>query len=144
MSSSAPFTLAELCASSTAERLEIANDPPPDVRDNLKVAASGMEEVRVLLGQPIRIDSGYRCPALNRAVNGAPNSAHMRGYAVDFVSPEFGSPRQIVDAIRRSGIQFDQIIFEGSWVHISFDPRQRQECLTAHFSAGGTTYTPIS
>jgi len=136
------FTLVELCASSTAERLEIVNSPPPDVRDNLKVAVSGMEQVQGLLDHPLRVDSGYRCPALNRAVNGAPNSAHLRGYAVDFVCPGYGSPRQIVETIRDSGIPFDQVICEGSWVHISFDPQQRRECLTAHFGAGGTTYTP--
>jgi putative chitinase len=135
------FTLAELCASSTAERLEIVNAPPPDVQEHLKVTASGMEQVRALLGHAVRIDSGYRCPALNRAVNGAPNSAHLNGYAVDFVCPDYGAPQQVVDAIRGSGISFDQVIYEGSWVHISFDPRHRREYLIAHFGAGGTTYT---
>lgn len=135
------FTTEELCASSTAERLEIANVPPPDVSEHLKTTLAGMEEVRALLGYPVIVDSGYRCPALNKAVNGAPNSAHLSGYAVDFTCPEFGPPKQIVNAIWWSSIQFDQIIYEGTWVHISFDPRQRRESLTAHFGAGGTSYT---
>lgn len=135
------FSDEALCASSTAERLEIDNDPPPEVVEHLKVTAAGMELVRALLGHAIHIDSGYRCPALNKAVNGAPNSAHLSGYAVDFTCPEFGVPKQIVNAIWYSGIQFDQIIYEGSWVHISFDPRGRRESLTAHFGAGGTSYT---
>jgi hypothetical protein len=63
---------------------------------------------------------------------------------VDFVCPDYGAPRRIVEAIRHSGIPFDQLICEGSWVHISFDRRLRRECLTAHFGAGGTSYTPVT
>lgn len=135
------FDLPQFVQSSTAERLEIDNTPPADVVAHLMVAASGMEQVRACLGHPIRVDSGYRCPALNKAVNGAPNSAHMTGYAVDFVCPDYGTPLEIVERLKFSGIEFDQLIQEGSWVHISFDPKMRKEIMTAHFGAGGTTYS---
>jgi putative chitinase len=47
-----------------------------------------------------------------------------------------------VRALKNAGIQFDQLIEEGSWVHASFDPRMRRELLTARFDASGTpTYT---
>jgi hypothetical protein len=92
-------------------------------------------------GKAMHIDSGYRCETLNRAVNGAVASDHLLGYAADFICPDFGTPLEIVNAIVASEIQFDQCIQEGTWVHISFNPRMRREVLTAHFGAGGTTYT---
>lgn len=136
------FTLDELVASSTATRLGIDNTPPPQIVAALGVTAAGLEQVRTLLGdKPMHIDSGYRCPALNAAVRGAKNSAHMSGYAVDFVCPGFGTPIEIVRAIQASPIHFDLLIQEGTWVHISFAPDMRRQVLTAHFGPGGTTYT---
>jgi zinc D-Ala-D-Ala carboxypeptidase len=135
------FTLEELCFSSTAERLGIDNTPGEEITANLNVLARGLEQVRALLGQPMHIDSGYRCADLNAAVKGAKESAHLSGFAADFISPSFGEPLSIVRAITGSGIAFDQCIQEGTWVHISFDPKSRREVLTAHFAQGGTTYT---
>ena len=136
------FSLEELTASSTACRLCIDNTPHDiQILANLQLAAEGLELVRALLGKPMHIDSGYRCETLNRAVNGAVASDHLLGYAADFVCPDFGTPLEIVTCIVSSDIKFDQCIQEGTWVHISFNPRMRQEVLTAHFGAGGTTYT---
>ncbi len=135
------FTLEELTRSSTAVRLGIDNTPPEGVFANLAVLAEGLEALRALLGHPLMIDSGYRCPDLNAVVHGSQFSAHLQGYAADFVCPAFGAPLEIVRAIEASGIRFDQCIQEGTWVHISFDPRMRQQVLTAHFGAEGTTYT---
>ena len=135
------FTLEELCLSSTAERSGIDNTPGPEIVENLRVLARGLEEVRGFLGKPMHIDSGYRCESLNSAVNGARNSAHLQGYAADFICPGFGTPLEIVKAISESAIAFDQCIQEGTWVHISFDPRTRKQILTAHFGPNGTTYT---
>jgi hypothetical protein len=136
------FTLQELCFSSTAVRLGIDNTPREEIVSHLRVLVRGLERVRALLGHPMHIDSGYRCEALNAAVNGSKTSAHMRGYAADFVCEAFGDPLHIVQAITRSNIAFDQCIQEGTWVHISFDPRSRREILTAHFGPQGTTYAP--
>lgn len=135
------FTLEELTFSSTAERQGIVNDAQPDIIEHLTVLAQGLEQVRTLLGAPMHIDSGYRCPALNAAVGGAKDSAHMQGFAADFICPDFGAPIDIVHAIVASDIKFDQCIQEGNWVHISFAPTMRGETLTAHFGPGGTTYT---
>lgn len=138
---SAHFSLDEAVFSSTAQRFGIDNKPTEQIVQSMMIAASYMESVRVLLHGPVHIDSWYRCPALNAAVNGAKDSAHMSGYAVDFICPEFGPPPSIVRAIGSSGIQFDQCIEEGTWVHISFDPRSRHQIMTAHFGTEGTTYT---
>jgi len=136
------FALAELTASSTALRRGIDNTPDaPTIANLSRITAPGMEAVRALLGCPITVLSGYRSPVLNEAVGGSKTSAHVRGYAVDFICPEYGNPREIVTCIEQSNIRFDQIIFEGTWVHISFDPIQRGQILTAHFSAGKATYT---
>lgn len=42
-----------------------------------------LEGLRALVGRPLRIVSGYRCPAHNRAVGGARRSRHVVGDAVD-------------------------------------------------------------
>ena len=136
------FTLEELTFSSTAQRKQIDNNPPAEVLENMKRLAAGLEEVRAALGnKPMRINSGYRSPKLNRAVGGARLSAHMAGYAADFVCPDFGSPLKIVKALAATGIQFDKLIQEGTWVHISFAPEARRQLLTAHFGPNGTSYT---
>ena len=138
------FSLDELTRSDTAVRLGIDNTPSNDVLDNLKVLAQGLEKVRTLLNvynRPVLISSGYRCSALNKALHGAENSAHMYGYAADFTCPDFGTPLDIVKKIAASDIKFDQIIQEGTWVHISFDPKMRRQVLTAHFNNGVASYT---
>ena len=136
------FTLEELTFSATAQRKQIDNNPPAEVLENMKRLAAGLEEVRAALGnKPMRINSGYRSPKLNRAVGGARLSAHMAGYAADFVCPDFGSPLKIVKALAATGIQFDKLIQEGTWVHISFAPEARRQLLTAHFGTNGTSYT---
>ena len=134
------FTLAELTASNTAIRRGINNVPTGAALQALTYTASRMDSVRKLLGHPIRASSGYRSPALNKVIGGSNNSAHTLGYAVDFTCPAFGDPLAVCKAIIASGIQYDQLIYEGTWVHISFDPRNRMENLTAHFGKK-TTYT---
>lgn len=135
------FTLEELTFSDTAQRLGIDNTPDDGVRANLQLAANGMEMVRELLGEPIRLNSGYRCEALNKAIGGAKGSAHMDGLAVDFTCVEYGPPIAIVKALEKDNVPFDKCIQEGTWVHISFAPAMRRLVMTAHFGPNGTTYT---
>lgn len=135
------FTSEELCFSSTAVAHGLDNTPTPEVLDHLKVLAEGLEQVRTILGAPMHIDSGYRCPDLNKLVRGVPTSAHVSGYAADFICPTVGSPLDIVHNLQASPIKFDQVIQEGTWVHISFAPTMRQQVLTAHFNGGKATYT---
>lgn len=136
------FSLNEFVLSQTATRYGIDNTPTPDIVDHLRVTAAGMEQVRSLLGDlPIRVSSGYRSQRLNRLIGGSATSAHCEGWAVDFTCEAFGSPQSVARTIRDSDLKFDQIIFEGTWVHISFKPTMRQEVLTAHFKNGNATYT---
>lgn len=131
------FTIEEATFSSTAQRLGIANVPDEEKLAHMKLAAVRLEEVRNILRAPIHIDSWYRSPELNKAVGGSPSSAHKDGFAIDFICPSFGTPKQIAEAIVGSCIIFDQCIQEGNWLHISFAPTMRMQALTAHFDAAG-------
>jgi hypothetical protein len=136
------FMLDEFTLSQTAVRLGINNEPPPFVVENLRRLARALENVRSLLGGAILISSGYRSPELNEAVRGSRNSAHVKGLAADFTAPQYGTPRECALAISRSDLIWDQLIEEGRWVHFALaETEPRQETLTAHFGAGGTTYT---
>jgi hypothetical protein len=130
----AHFALEELACT---EHRELDNTPPPEVVGTLRTTAARMEEVRRLLGErPISVSSGYRCPALNRAVGGSRTSAHLSGHAVDFNCYRFGSPLEVCRAIAGAGLGFDQLIEEGTWTHISFDPRMRRQVLTRRPGGG--------
>lgn len=135
------FTMDEVTFSSTALRLGIRNDLPVGLMTNVQLAANGMEAVRALLGQPVHVDSWYRCPELNHAVGGSGTSDHPYGWAVDFVCPAFGSPLEVCRAIRDSSIQFGQLIFEGQWTHISFNPAVDRKLTTATFVGGKPVYS---
>lgn len=136
------FSLDEFTASRKAVRKNIDNTPPENVIEKLRMLANTLEQVRSLLGNnSLRISSGFRCIALNRAIGSRDTSAHVQGYAVDFTCPGFGTPKEVANKIAGSPIKFDQLIYEGTWVHLSIDPRNRRELLTAQFKGGKTTYT---
>lgn len=131
----------ELTHSETAVRKGIDNTPDADAMENLLILAGHLEDVRELLDHPITISSGYRSPKLNAAIGGSINSAHCRGEAADFICPAFGTPREIVLAISGSDLQFDQVIWEGTWVHFGIGEKMRREVLTATFEGGKARYS---
>jgi putative chitinase len=135
------FYLAEFVDSNYAIRHGINNAPSPVVKQNLITLANGLELVRSLLKYPIFINSGYRCLELNRAIGGASTSDHVTGFAADFTCNKFGDAKKVTTAIKNSGIKYDQLIFEGTWVHISFSPKMRQQTLSATFKNGKTKYS---
>lgn len=135
------FSVEELCRSDIAIRLGMDNTPPAGASLRLELLMAGLEEVRALLDNPMYISSGYRCQSLNTYVGGAAGSDHILGYAADFTCPGYGDPLAIVRKIQQSPIDFGQVIQEGRWVHISFNPKKDREVLTAHFSPTGVTYT---
>jgi hypothetical protein len=136
------FSLEELTQSDTAVRLDIDNTPSEEVMDNLKFLAEKLEDVRDLLHNPMLISSGFRSDALNSHLGSKRTSAHTRGLAVDFISPSFGTPEEIVEAIVNSDIQYDQVILEfGRWVHLAFTPNEpRKQALI--IDKKGTRFYP--
>lgn len=127
------FTLAEFTASQAAARARppLDNTPPAAVYNNIRSTAIALEVVRVALGHPIIISSGYRSDAVNRAVGGAASSGHKSGWAVDFICPSFGRPLDVCREIVSANIPYDLLIHEfGAWVHISFAPALRRQALT--------------
>ena len=119
------FTLKEMIASATGERLGIDNTPRPEHLDKLTLTAELLERVRTLLGCPVIVTSGYRCMQLNIAVGGVTSSDHARGQAADIVAPGFGTPYEIAKRLAPlvSTLGIGQLILEGikgkQWVHIS-------------------------
>ena len=125
------FSLEELTVTDTG----LDNTPNAEEEARLSTLATFMEKVRTILGNhPITVNSAFRSEAVNEAVGGVPDSAHRLAYACDFTCPGFGPPLDIaerLDAAQRNGaIDFDQLIYEGTWVHISRDPQLREQRLT--------------
>ena|SRR5438874_900019 len=145
---SSHFMLAEALRSDTAQRLGINNSsPPPEVVNTMMKTAVEMEILRTLLGVPIQVNSWYRCLELNRALKSKDTSQHVVGEAVDFVAPNYGSPKAICRFLmdQFSALPYDQLILEHTWVHISFairsgQPRRQVLSLlrTGHYANGLT------
>lgn len=137
------FSLAELTVSQAADRAGLRNIPTGTALDNLARLAMFLEQVRGLLfNAPILVSSAYRSPAVNNLVGGSYKSAHMDGRAADFIAPKYGRVKEICTAIRDSSLQFDQLIYEGTWVHVGIAAPggiPRRECLTAQFRPGQAT-----
>lgn len=130
------FMLDEFIVSETAHELGLSNTPERQHLVNLQALAATMEQVRALFGRSIHITSGYRSPAVNRAVRGVPNSDHALGYAADFHVAGM-SDLEVAKAIVASPLKFDQIIWErGRCVHLSVNPRMRRQALSQHGPAG--------
>lgn len=137
------FSLSEFTVSQEGARAGLRNEPLAGHVANLKRVAGVLEQVRALLGDHrIIISSGFRSPAINALVKGALNSAHIQGLAADFICPQYGTPAEICQAIVDSPIVFDQLIQEGTWVHLGLaaaNATPRREVLTAVFAAGRKT-----
>ena len=113
------FSYEELTFSATALRKGIDNTPNTLIASaNLYRLAAFLEEVRKVIGKPMVVDSGYRCSSLNTAVGSKESSQHRVGAACDFRVGGM-TPREICEVIKASDLQFDQLIQELSWVHIS-------------------------
>lgn len=136
------FSLEEATNSQTASRLGIDNAHPDQwIVTNAARTAVRMEKVRSLLGQPISVSSWVRCQALNRALGSKDSSQHLKGEAVDFICPAFGSPPQICQKLieEKVLVNFDQLILEHTWVHISWNslPNSKQRGEVLSLLSGG-------
>lgn len=128
------FALSEMLFSNTAVRRQIPNDPTQEQVAYLKMVCDFMlEPVRGKFGVT-HVNSGYRSIDLNEALGSAsPTSVHPKAFAADFIPMATGvTLKAIVEWIRKSNIVYDQVIYEGTWVHLSLyspDKRQRKQSL---------------
>lgn len=119
------FSFAEFERSETAARLGIDNAVPAALRGNVEVLVDRvLDPLREAWGKPIVVTSGYRCPALNKAVGGSGTSHHMRGMAADISTGDRVENRKLFQKIIDLGLPFTQLIDEKGfqWVHVSLDP----------------------
>jgi len=138
------FTLEEMVLSQAATRGNLANRPGPREIENLRLLCEKiLQRIRDDVG-PIVVSSGYRSAAVNAAVGGSPTSQHVEGKAADITYPRVGT-KALFKRIIELGLPFDQLIFEGTCVHVSFDEaRTRGQIMRATFANGRATYTRLS
>ena len=130
--------------SETAERFSLHNQPSTEEIAELKnLCVNVLQPLRDSLGVPVIINSGYRGVAVNKKTGGSLTSQHMKGQAADI--RVIGMDAQSVcEKIIELDLPFDQLIFEGTWTHVSHNAKgNRKQVLTAHFAPGvKTRYTP--
>lgn len=79
------FTFDELTSTSHNELLEENRESAKSFMKQLKYVAGTLEEIRAILGVPLRVTSGFRNNALNKAVGGSPTSGHTKGLCADII-----------------------------------------------------------
>ena len=136
----------------TALRLGLKNDPTEAHLENMKLICEKVfEPLRMHVGGPIKINSFYRGPELNKAIGGSAKSQHCHGQAMD-IDDTYGhaSNAAMFDWIK-ANLDFDQMIWEfgndqnPDWVHVSYvsPEANRKRCLKAYRESGKTKYMVI-
>lgn len=128
------FTIKELCQSTTADRKGIDNRCSNEIAANLTALVDNvLDPLRTWYGKPLTVSSGYRCPALNKAVKGSSTSQHMTGQAADIDTGDRQQNKLLFEYIRKN-LPFDQLIDESNfaWVHVSYraDGKNRNQVLS--------------
>ena len=138
--------------STTATRLGLDNSPNIEQLANMKLVAKEVfEPLRSWVSGPIKINSFFRGPELNKAIGGSSKSQHCKGQAID-IDDTFGvvSNADMYYWLKHN-VDFDQMIWEfgddnnPDWVHISYvsKKKNRNRCLKAYKEKGKTKYMVI-
>ena len=138
--------------SNTAIRRGINNTPDDEQLANMELIAEKIfEPLRAHVGGPIKINSFFRSPELNKAIGGSSKSQHCKGQAMD-IDDTFGkmTNAEMYHWIK-DNLDFDQMIWEfgdddnPNWVHVSYvsDVSNRNRCLKAYKEEGKTKYIEI-
>ena len=152
MSISKHISYKEGVYSRTALRRGIKNNPNAEQMENMvAIAEEVFEPLRMWVGGPIKINSFFRSPELNKAIGGSGKSQHCHGQAID-LDDTFGKATnaEMYEFIKQN-LDFDQMIWEfgddenPDWVHVSYiSPDQnRNRCLKAYKKSGKTNYEII-
>lgn len=137
------FSVEELTVTDTG----LPNQPATSELVNLRnLVESVLDPAREKIGIPIKVNSGYRCPAVNAhtIVRGAKTSQHLKGEAADLDCLDNAKLFNII----ADNFLFDQLIWEGGddkqpdWVHVSYTTQgNRSEVLRMRKVGDKTTYT---
>lgn len=142
------LALAEVTRSNEAKRKGISNEPTPEHLKNFQLLAEKVfEPIREHFAVPIKISSGYRSAALNKAIGGAASSQHCSGEAIDIDMDGTSITNAQIFNYIKDNLNFDQLIWEfgtksnPDWVHVSYEStgKQRKQILRATRNAAGKT-----
>lgn len=130
------FTIEELTRSATATARGIDNTPTPEIKANLeRLVDKVLDGLREIYGKPITVNSGYRCPELNKVIGGSKTSDHMKGFSADITASNKKENATLFQIIKDK-FDFDQLIWEKGnseypdWIHVSYNPnRLRKQVL---------------
>lgn len=138
------FNLEEFIYSETAERYGIDNTPSEEIKNNInELVVNVMQPIRDKYGKPIIINSGYRCPELNKKVGGSKTSRHLSGYACDFETKSGQNAElfnMIKEMIDNGEIEVDQLIWEygtrknPNWIHIGLHENKMRNQILYFYS----------
>lgn len=113
------FTIDEISHSDYAVLHKIDNTMPDIYFSNAQnLARYVLEPIRQFFGKPFSPESWYRSERVNNGVGGSKTSDHMIAAAADIVVPKV-SLMALAEYIR-DNLDFDQVILEPSWVHVSY------------------------
>ena len=136
----------------TALRLGLDNTPGDKEYSNMQLLAEKIfEPLRKYVGGPIKINSFYRGPELNKAIGGSSKSQHCKGQAIDIDDTyRYKTNAEMYKWIKEN-LDFDQMIWEfgddnnPAWVHVSYvsEEDNRNRCLKAYKENGKTKYKVI-
>ena len=124
------FSIAEFVKSDTADRKGIDNRLPKELLPNVeKLIKEVLDPLREWYGKPVYVNSGYRCPELNKAVGGAATSFHLSGCAAD-IDTRWGREenRKLFRHIKEC-LPFTELGWEGGgrWVHVALVTGREEE-----------------
>ena len=114
----------------------------------LKYVAATLEEIRAVLGVPMKVTSGFRNPPLNKAASGSATSGHTKGLCADFqpIGMEIHQAFDIIQANKNKCPSLKKCIYESiggkKWLHVETktEANQPQQFFTTN---NGKTYTEI-
>ena len=138
--------------SNTATRRGINNTPDDEQLTNMELVAEEVfEPLREWVGGPIKINSFFRCPKLNKAIGGSSKSQHCYGQAIDIDDTFRKASNADMYNYIKDNLEFDQLIWEfgdnknPDWIHVSYvSPEEnRNRCLKAYRDKGKTKYKVI-
>lgn len=73
---------------------------PPSLMENVQELANNLQILRDDIGEPIRVNSGYRHPAYNKKIGGVPSSKHILAMAADITAKSF-TPKGLAERVEK-------------------------------------------